>query len=85
VAGRMKFKQILDAFAGELDASVPKYVCAPCSNCKGQLRGLLDYFDATRKCGIYYGGLVELIVNAMSDLDRPFITFDAELIPAARA
>ncbi|MBC7340714.1 MAG: (Fe-S)-binding protein [Firmicutes bacterium] len=85
VAGRMKFKQILDAFAGELDASVPKYVCAPCSNCKGQLRGLLDYFDATRKCGIYYGGLVELIVNAMADLERPFITFDADLIPAVRA
>ncbi|MEW6547679.1 MAG: (Fe-S)-binding protein [Bacillota bacterium] len=78
VAGRMKFKQILEAFAGELDPSIPKYVCAPCSNCKGQLRGLLDYFDATRKCGIYYGGLAELIVNAMTDFEKPFISFDAD-------
>ena len=77
VAGRMKLKQILDAFAGE-DPAQPKYVCAPCSNCKGQLRGLFEYFDTTRKCNIHYGGLVELIVNAMSDIEKPYINFATE-------
>jgi len=72
VSGRMKMKQILDAFEGELDPSIPKYVCAPCSNCKGQIRDLLAFYNATEECNIRYGGLVELIVNAMPDLP-PFI------------
>lgn len=50
-----------------------KYVCAPCSNCKGQLRDLLSYYKAWEKCGIHYGGLVELIANAMVDLKEPYI------------
>ena len=73
ISGRMKFKQVLDAFKGELDPSKTKYICAPCSNCKGQLRGVLDYFDATNKCGIQYTGLVELIVNAMTDIEKPYL------------
>ncbi len=77
INGRKKFKQVLDAFADE-DPSpdTPKYICAPCSNCKGQFRDILDYFGATEKSGIYYGGLVELIVNAMVDIKEPFIDFD---------
>lgn len=76
INGRKKFKQILDAFADE-DPSpdTPKYICAPCSNCKGQFRDLLDYFGAKEKSGIYYSGLVELIVNAMVDVKEPFIDF----------
>jgi Fe-S oxidoreductase len=76
VSGRMKMKQILDAFEGELDPSIPKYVCAPCSNCKGQIRDLLQFYQATEKCGIRYGGLVDLVVNAMPDLPRPFIEWE---------
>jgi hypothetical protein len=53
-------------------------VCAPCSNCKGQIRDILDYYDAYRKSGILYGGLVELIVNAMTDLKEPFIKLDKD-------
>ncbi len=77
VSGRKKFKQILEAFEDE-DPSpdVPKYVCAPCSNCKGQIRDLLDFYGATTKSGLYYGGLVELVVNAMEDIKEPFIDFD---------
>jgi Fe-S oxidoreductase len=76
VAGRVKFKQILDAFADQPGPEVKKYVCAPCSNCKGQIRDMLQYFDALEKSGITYGGLVELIVNAMVDVKEPFIKWE---------
>jgi len=77
INGRRKFKQVLDAFA-DVDPSpeTPKYICAPCSNCKGQFRDMLDFFGATEKSGIYYGGLVELIVNAMVDVKPGFIDFE---------
>ena len=75
ISGRMKFKQILEAFQDTRldDGAVPKYVCAPCSNCKGGIRGVFEYYDATKRCDIQYGGLVELIVNAMVDIPKPFM------------
>jgi len=73
VSGRKKFQQILDAFKDELSPDIPKYVCAPCSNCKGQLRDILHYYDAWNKLKILYGGLVELIVNCMEDAKPGFI------------
>jgi Fe-S oxidoreductase len=73
VSSRMKFKQILDAFQDHIEPDVQKYVCAPCSNCKGAIRDILTHYNATEKCGIYYGGLVELIVNAMVDVEEPFV------------
>jgi Fe-S oxidoreductase len=75
--GRRKFRQILEAFRNEpMDREHPKYVCAPCSNCKGQLRDIIAYYDAWEKHGISYGGLVELIVNAMSDAKPGFIDWE---------
>jgi len=77
VAGRMKVKQIMEAFSDTVgDPSIPKYVCAPCSNCKGQLRDLLNHYHLTEQFGIYYGGLVELIVNAMVDTKKPYVNFE---------
>ncbi|MBW2147215.1 MAG: (Fe-S)-binding protein [Deltaproteobacteria bacterium] len=76
IAGRMKLKQILDAFEDELDPSIHKYLCAPCSNCKGQIRDLFNYYNVWEKAGILYGGLVELIVNAMTDIEEPFIKWE---------
>lgn len=77
VSGRKKFGQIVGAFTREeLDPSVNKYVCAPCSNCKGQIRDLLTYYEAYDRCRILYGGLVELIVNAMPDVREGFIEWD---------
>ncbi len=77
ISGRMKFKQILEAFADtDLTSDSPKYVCAPCSNCKGQIRDLFDYFGAKQKSGLYYGGLVELVVNAMVDVKKPFLNWE---------
>ncbi|HEX9886334.1 MAG TPA: (Fe-S)-binding protein, partial [Longimicrobiales bacterium] len=76
VSGRVKFKQILDAFADRPEPEVRKYVCAPCSNCKGQIRDMLNYYGALEKSGITYGGLVELIVNAMVDVQEPFIKWE---------
>jgi Fe-S oxidoreductase len=80
ISGRMKFKQVLEAFQNTPidDESVAKYVCSPCSNCKGQFRGIFEYFGATRRCGIHYGGLVELIVNAMVDVPKPFMEWQQE-------
>jgi hypothetical protein len=76
VAGRMKLKQILEAFADYPEAKTKKYVCAPCSNCKGQFRDLFNYYDVWEKSRILYGGLAELVVNAMSDLKEPFIKWE---------
>ena len=75
VAGRMKLKQILEAFEDAMDSPIGKYVCAPCSNCKGQIRDLLNHYGLWEKRNILYGGLVELIVNAMVDLKEPFIAW----------
>jgi hypothetical protein len=55
---------------------VRKYVCAPCSNCKGQIRDTLAYHDIWRRHGILYGGLVELVVNAMTDVKPGFIEWE---------
>ncbi len=76
ISGRKKFEQILNAFRDELDPSIPKYVCAPCSNCKGQLRDLLDYYGVWEKNRILYGGLVELIVNCMEGVKPGFIEWE---------
>ena len=77
VSGRMKVKQLLDTFGDVLDPSIRKYMCAPCSNCKGQIRDLFTYYKLTKKYNIHYGGLVELIVNAMVELKKPFIEWEA--------
>jgi len=75
--GRRKFRQILEAFEGEeMTRDNPKYVCAPCSNCKGQIRDIIKYYDAWEKAGIYYGGLVELIVNAMVDVKPGYVDWE---------
>ncbi|MBN1656552.1 MAG: (Fe-S)-binding protein [Deltaproteobacteria bacterium] len=76
VSGRRKFKQILDAFSDHPAPEVKKYVCAPCSNCKGQIRDIFAYYEADKHSGLKYGGLVELIVNAMVDLKEPFIKWE---------
>jgi Fe-S oxidoreductase len=76
ISFRMKFKQTLEAFQDNIDPSIHKYVCAPCSNCKGAFRDGLTYYNAFEKCGIIYGGLVELIVNAMEDMEKPFIQWE---------
>ena len=61
-----------------MDPSIKKYVCAPCSNCKGQIRELLEQNNMLEKHSIQYGGLVELIVNAMVDVKPGFIKWEEE-------
>jgi Fe-S oxidoreductase len=78
VAGRMKFKQILEAFQEVMDPTIPKYVCLPCSNCKGQMRDVFNFYRAQEKSGLYYGGLVELVVNAMEELNAPFLQWNKQ-------
>jgi len=76
-SGRRKFRQVLEAFADEpMDMEHPKYICAPCSNCKGQLRDIIQYYDAWKKAGIGYGGLVELMVNAMEGVEPNYIDWE---------
>lgn len=76
IAGRTKLKQVLDAFADHPEPETRKYVCAPCSNCKGQFRDLFRYYKVWERSGILYGGLAELIVNAMTDIKKPFIQWE---------
>lgn len=76
ISGRMKFKQILEVFQDVISPEIKKYVCAPCSNCKGQIRELFNYYNVWENCNIFYGGLVELIVNAMVDIKEPFIRWE---------
>ena len=76
ISGRKKLEQILNAFKDELDPSIKKYVCTPCSNCKGQLRDLFNYYDLWEKHSILYDGLVELIVNCMTDVEPGFIEWE---------
>ena len=77
VSSRKKFLQILGAFEKE-PPDVPKYVCAPCSNCKGSIRDILDFYHARERSRIHYGGLVELIVNSMAGMKKPIIKLDEE-------
>ena len=76
VAGRKKLQQILGAFQDCLDPSIPKYLCAPCSNCKGQFRDMLAYYNLWDQHRILYGGLVELVVNAMTAVKPGFIEWE---------
>ena len=76
VSGRKKLGQILNAFADCMSPSIPKYLCAPCSNCKGQFRDMLAYHDLWNRHRILYGGLAELIVNAMTDVKPGFIEWE---------
>jgi len=73
ISGRMKMKQIIDSFQDVLDPSIQKYVCAPCSNCKGQFRDMFIYYNIAEQYNIVYGGLVELIVNAMVDIPAGYL------------
>ncbi|MFB3915583.1 MAG: (Fe-S)-binding protein [Terriglobales bacterium] len=76
VSGRKKLQQVLTAFADCLDPGIPKYLCAPCSNCKGQLRDMLSYYGLWESNRILYGGLAELIVNAMTDVKPGYIEWE---------
>jgi Fe-S oxidoreductase len=76
VAGRMKFRQILEAFADQPGPEAKKYVCAPCLNCKIQFRDMFTHYRAREKSGLFFGGLAELIVNAMVDVEEPIITWE---------
>jgi Fe-S oxidoreductase len=77
IAGRMKYKQVLEAFSDKPGPEIKKYVCAPCLNCKMQFRDMFRYYGAREKSNIFFGGLAELIVNAMVDLPKPFIEWEA--------
>jgi Fe-S oxidoreductase len=85
VAGRMKVKQVLDAFDDVLDPGVTRYICAPCSNCRSQFRELIEYYGLEERANIHYTGLVEFIVNAMADTPMPYLEEVALQVEAARA
>lgn len=78
ISGRKKFQQIAAAFADCIGPETKKYICAPCSNCKGQIRGILEQNNLAEKNGFAYGGLVELIVNAMTNVNEGFIKWGEE-------
>ncbi|MDO4839456.1 MAG: (Fe-S)-binding protein [Desulfovibrionaceae bacterium] len=78
IASRKKFWQISEAFKDCLGPETKKYICAPCSNCKGSIRDILEMHELFEKNSFAYGGLVELIVNAMVDVNPGFIKWGEE-------
>jgi len=75
ICARTKFDQILNAFADEIeDPDIVKYVCAPCSNCKGTMRDLQKHYKLL-KYNLQYGGLTELLVNALVSTKEPYLEF----------
>jgi Fe-S oxidoreductase len=76
VSSRAKLRQILDVFQDIIEPDQKKYVCAPCSNCKGAIRDMFTAYGLFERCNILYGGLVELIVNAMTDIEKPFLEWE---------
>jgi len=76
ISARTKFSQILTAFEDVVeDAEKPKYICAPCSNCKGTMRELLKHYKLTAKYNVQYGGIVELMANGLASMENPFLEF----------
>ena len=78
ISGRKKMEQICNVFADCSGPEIQKYVCAPCSNCKGQIRELIAHNGLLEKNSLQYGGIVELIVNAMSDVQPGYIKWEEE-------
>ncbi len=78
VSGRKKLEQVLNAFSDCRGPETPKYICAPCSNCKGQFRELIDHHNLRETESMIYGGLVDLVVNAMEDVNPGFIGWEEE-------
>ena len=76
IAGRKKIEQILNAFSDCRGPETPKYVCAPCSNCKGQIRDMIERYELLEKENMTYSGIVELIVNAMVDVNPGYIKWE---------
>jgi Fe-S oxidoreductase len=76
ISSRAKLRQILDVFSDIIGPEHKKYVCAPCSNCKGALRDMFAAYGLFERCNILYGGLVELIVNAMVDLPEGYLEWE---------
>ncbi len=74
----MKVKRVLGAFGDVFDPDVPKHLTSPCSNCKGTFRDAIAYYGLWEKYRIMYGGLVELMVNAMADLPAGYIDWGKE-------
>ena len=77
-------EQILNSFEDEISPDILKFICAPCSNCKGQLRDAIRYYELEERANIHYTGLVEFIVNAMVDTPMRYIeeTEEGEAVPA---
>ncbi|MFH1375023.1 MAG: (Fe-S)-binding protein [bacterium] len=76
LSSRAKLRQVLDVFQDIIGPEHKKYVCAPCSNCKGAIRDLFAAYGLFERCNIFYGGLVELVVNAMVDIEKPFLEWE---------
>ncbi len=76
VAGRKKMDQVLEAFSECLEGETRKYLCAPCADCKTQLRALLAEHAPWEKNRILVGGLAELVANALVAVRPGFLNWE---------
>ncbi len=73
LSGRKKMAQICGAFAECLGPETKKLVCTPCSSCKVQISDMLEKGGVRARNSMRCAGIVELIVNAMADVNPGFI------------
>ncbi len=78
LAVRTKAKQILDTFKDIIAPDIKKLIISPCSNCKGSMREITGHYGIGKKFNISYTGLVELMVNAMTDIPGQFIKWEEQ-------
>ena len=69
-------RKLRRALEADLCRAHREYVCAPCSGCRGSLQDIRRHCDEAAKVGHYHGGLVALIVNAMTNVEPGFLGFD---------
>ena len=76
VSGSKKMEQVREAFSECLDAGTRKYLCAPCGDCKVQLRALLQEHAPWEGHRILCGGLAELAANALVAVRPGFLNWE---------
>jgi len=74
IGGKLKAAQIHAVFEHESKAPL-KYVCAPCLNCRMQIREIV--MEHVPAGDVIVGGLARLTVNALKELKASLIEYDS--------
>ena len=70
------WNEYLNAFRDELDPSIRECLLRRLLELQGPVHNLIAYYDLWEKHSIMYNGLVELIVNCMTNIKPGFIEWE---------